>query len=67
MCNKPHSFPTQEAYGLSENPQDCCAPHLAIYSGSIWTAANKRLWSHTVKAGGSPSMKIHSLSLELPS
>lgn len=51
ISNKPHLFSTQEAHGLFGNPQDCCAPHLAIYSGSIWTAANKRLWSHTAKAG----------------
>lgn len=57
---------TQEAYGLLENPHDCCAPHLVIYFGSIWTAANKRLRSHTVKAIGSPSIKAHSLSLGGP-
>lgn len=49
------------------NPHDCCALHLAIYFGSIWTAANKRLRSHTVKASGSPFIKTHSLSSELPS
>ncbi len=41
----------QHAFG---NPHDCCALHLVIYFGSIWTAANKRLRSLTVKASAGP-------------
>lgn len=37
-----------------ETPNVCCALPMAIYFGSIWTAANKRLRSQTVKASGSP-------------
>lgn len=50
----------------SGNPHDCCAPHLVIYFGSIWTAANKKSRSHTVKAIGCYPIQTSSPGLSQP-
>lgn len=49
----------------SEIPHHCCALCFAIYFGSMWTAANKRLRSHTAKASGRHFINMRRPSSEL--